>query len=643
VKPATISQAGLPSGSPPALVHFLWRDPVLRSAFLIVGGLIAFLLTIILLQPPWTSSVTDWLRALLAWPELLVVVLVSWWLTRARQPEARSGWLLSVALIFYAIARTMWSFEDRFIYLNAVPFPSLPDLFFLLQYPFFFLALALLPGAPPWERRARVILDCLLIMGAAIALSWYFLLAPIYLQSGESLLGKIVNLDYPLWDLGLLFGLTIALIYRRCRVERTVLGLLIIAVICLVTADTWASWLLLYPSHIYQTGHPSDLFWSVFYLLVPLALLVKLRVSQNLLARAGAPPTHAEDRQQVRRADLIEALRFLSPLLGVLLASALIAIRAIIAPLHPIHPMIPSLVIVGLLALALVRQGTMVLENGSLRRAWEQARTQELAAHASEAGLREANRQLETFLGMASHELKTPLTSILMSQEMLQRRLQRLARSLVEAPEDAARQVMSLQALADITLQQGGRLNRLINDMLDTSRIRAGRFTLYIRQADLAAIVHSTVEEQRQATPERLIHLHLPGSGPILVQADAERLRQVVSNYLTNALKYSQEDRPVEVGVEREDQRGRVWVRDQGLGIPPGEQEHLWDRFHRVPGIEVQSGSGIGLGIGLYISKTIIEQHGGQVGVQSTPGQGSTFWFTLPLEPLDQHPPDENG
>lgn len=642
MKPAT-TQTRFPSGSPHALAHFFWHDPVLRSAFLIVGGLLIFLLAITILQPPWISSVTDWLRATLSWPELLVVVLASWWLTRARQPEIRSGWLLSIALLFYAIARTMWSVDDRFIYPNGVPFPSLPDLFFLLQYPFFFLALALLPGVPPWETRAKVILDCLLVMGAAIALSWYFLLAPIYLSSGESLLGKIVNLDYPLWDLGLLFGLTIALIYRRCQVERTVLGLFIIAVICLVVADTWASWLLLYPSHIYHTGHPSDLFWSAFYLLVPLALLVKLRVSQNLPARASAHPLREEERQQVQRADLIEMLRFLSPLLLTLLASALIAIHAIIAPLHPIHPMIPSLVIVGLIVLAIVRQGVMVLENASLRRAWEQAQTQELAAHASEAGLREANRQLETFLGMASHELKTPLTSILMSQEMLQRRLQRLPSFLVEAPEDADRQVEALQALADITLQQGGRLNRLVNDLLDTSRIRAGRFTLSIRQANLAAIVRSTVEEQRQAAPERLIHLHLPDSAPILVRADAERLRQVISNYLTNALKYSQEERPVEVGVDRQGRQGRVWVRDQGPGIPLSEQEHLWERFHRVPGIEIQCGSGIGLGIGLYISETIIEQHGGQVGVQSTPGQGATFWFTLPLEPLDQNPPNENG
>jgi signal transduction histidine kinase len=245
--------------------------------------------------------------------------------------------------------------------------------------------------------------------------------------------------------------------------------------------------------------------------------------------------------------------------------------------------------------------------------------------------MREANQQMETFLGMASHELKTPLTSISMGLQLIQRRLERLEPTLPETVGDIHPQVEAVQALAETTLQQGGRLNRLVNDLLDTSRIQVGRLTLQMRIVDLALVVRMAVDEQRQAVPGRTILLHLPTRGGVSVYADPERIGQVITNYLTNALKYSDEESVVEVGIQVEQEQGCVWVRDQGPGIPLDEQEHLWERFHRVPGIEVRSGTGVGLGLGLYISKTIIESHQGQVGVESLPGQGAMFWFTLPL------------
>jgi PAS domain S-box-containing protein len=258
-------------------------------------------------------------------------------------------------------------------------------------------------------------------------------------------------------------------------------------------------------------------------------------------------------------------------------------------------------------------------------------------AQASALALREANRKLDEFLGVASHELRTPLTSILLGLQLFRRRSERVLHEEIEVTEELSRKLALLFDQLVITERQTQRLDRLVNDLLDVSRIQTGRLTLHRKIVDLGVVVAETVEEQRQAAPDRAIHLHPPGQ-PVLLFVDAERIGQVITNYLTNALKYSAEDQPVDIGLLVEANQARVWVRDRGPGLPPGEQEHVWERFHRVPGVEVRSGSGVGLGLGLYISRTIVEAHEGQVGIQSIPGVGTTFWFTLPLPQREQEP-----
>jgi signal transduction histidine kinase len=187
-----------------------------------------------------------------------------------------------------------------------------------------------------------------------------------------------------------------------------------------------------------------------------------------------------------------------------------------------------------------------------------------------------------------------------------------------------------LGSLLPRTNYQVDRLTRLIDDLLDVSRIATDKLALRLEPCDLTEIVNLVVREQRQHNPTRDVSLAAP-PGAVRLSADPDRIGQVVTNYLTNALKYSPEEAPVEVRVTRDDATARVDVRDFGPGILATEHERIWERFYRAPDIDVQAGSGIGLGLGLYICKSIIERHGGRVGVESAPGEGSRFWFTVPL------------
>ena len=171
--------------------------------------------------------------------------------------------------------------------------------------------------------------------------------------------------------------------------------------------------------------------------------------------------------------------------------------------------------------------------------------------------------------------------------------------------------------------------NRLVGDLLDVSRVRAGKLEFHVERCDLASIVRDATTAQRLAWPGRTIELDAPDA-EVSVNADAQRIEQVVTNYLTNALKYSPGDASVAISLGVTTREARVAVRDHGAGLTREQQQHVWERFHRVPGVKQQSGSGAGLGLGLYICRGIVERHGGRVGLESVPGKGSTFEFTLP-------------
>jgi len=251
--------------------------------------------------------------------------------------------------------------------------------------------------------------------------------------------------------------------------------------------------------------------------------------------------------------------------------------------------------------------------------------------------LREANRRMDEFLGIVSHELRTPLTTIKGNVQLARLRLRSGLRE-VPADCDMLRSTLEeIQTMLSRSERQVNVQNRMVSDLLDISRLEADKLELRLAPYDLATIVRETVEDQRSITPTRTIHLELEDEEAAPVIADTERVGQVLSNYLTNAMKFSPANCPVHVQLKKDDNIVRVSVSDEGVGLTPSEQERIWELFYQVPGIKRQRGSSVGLGLGLHICRVIIEQHQGEVGVDSMKGVGSTFWFTLPLiKPDDQ-------
>jgi PAS domain S-box-containing protein len=262
------------------------------------------------------------------------------------------------------------------------------------------------------------------------------------------------------------------------------------------------------------------------------------------------------------------------------------------------------------------------------------------AARTAEQAAQEVAQRVEEFLATAGHELRTPVTSALGFLELAIGECGRLATALRGVNPDFARRVRRLQARLDDTNQGLDRLARLTKILFDTSEMHTGQIELHRTRSDLAALVREQMEAQRVASPQRAIVLQLPAGEHIPLAIDADRIGQVIANFLSNALKYSPSDQPIEISVETDGASGRprfaggwvrVAVRDHGPGLPKDERERVWEPFHKVRGIKPQPGTSGSIGLGLHICRKIIRAHGGQVGVNSELGHGSTFWFALPL------------
>lgn len=237
----------------------------------------------------------------------------------------------------------------------------------------------------------------------------------------------------------------------------------------------------------------------------------------------------------------------------------------------------------------------------------------------SEEMLHEALFYRDEFLSIASHELKTPLTSLKLQAQMFKRNSQK------NDPENYSPE--RIDRIFEQTDKQVSRLVRLVDDMLDISRIRTGKLSISTENVCLSDIVKDVIERHRPQFQEvSNTELQISRLVECRVKGDRLRIEQVISNLLNNALRYGR-GKPVSVSVDTIDKEARIVIQDNGIGISQTSQEKIFSRFQRaVPASEVS-----GLGLGLYIAKQIVEAHGGQISVDSELNRGSTFIVSLPL------------
>jgi PAS domain S-box-containing protein len=235
------------------------------------------------------------------------------------------------------------------------------------------------------------------------------------------------------------------------------------------------------------------------------------------------------------------------------------------------------------------------------------------------------SRLKDEFLSIASHELRTPVTSI--------KGYTQLAKMLIKEGD-----LGTSEEYLDIALDQIDRMSRLILELLDVSRIETGRLEIRRESIPWPHFVREVVQRHHTAVSDRRFHVSVPQDGKS-VSGDRDRLEQVLGNLLENAVKYSPDGSDVTITVEDRGDSFVTAVCDRGIGIPADELGQVFERFHR--GRQVSSTNYGGLGLGLYITKQIIERHGGTIWVESREGQGTTFHFSLPVAEVPAESPAE--
>jgi signal transduction histidine kinase len=520
------------------------------------------------------------------------------------RPAKRLPWFFFAAgLLAFAVGDTIFNLYG-YVWDKTPPIPSAADAFYLGAYPLIAAGLALLIlGFGAVERRAGLI-DAAIFTVAFALVQWVFLMKDLVHEQG-TVGTKIVEAAYPGMDVLLISGLAV---FCLCPAWRTVSYRYLAAslVLLFVADEVYGT-----APDVYANASWLDTGWLLSYVLWGVAAL---HPSMTALS---------QPRRSV-------GLRLTAPRIA-MLAAALLTAPAVLLTQRLTGGGVESVaIVICATLLSLLVLGRIA----GLFRALERLRRQERAARSDAESahrvvqeqveqLQEADKLKDEFVALISHDLRTPLTSIM---------------GYLELTMDDTTLTDEQRGYLEVVERNSERLLQLVNDLLFVARLEAGQLELNPAELDLAFVVRQAVEEATPRARAKEIELTCETDHVPVVRADRGRMFQLLDNLVSNALKFTPEHGRVAVRVGQRANAVCIEVADTGIGIDSAEQNQLFKRFFRASTARDRQIPGTGLG--LYISRAIVEAHDGAIEVESSPGKGTTFRIELPFAATPARTPE---
>jgi signal transduction histidine kinase len=505
-----------------------------------------------------------------------VVAIV--WAVRHYRPEPRLPWLI------FAVGNALFVAGDiAFDISPNATAPATADYLYLIAYPLFAALPVMLVVWSGSHRRIGALTDAAIVTLAFAVFEWIYVIEPTLHQPWALGQQVVVGILYPVMDIVLLGAFAGFFVSPAWRTPA--FGFLVAGAACQLLGDVANT----INGSAYSGGAWINWPWMATYIFWTAAVL---HPSMRDLSQRDQPET------RVGRWRLVA-------LAGALLT---VPVARVIADEEGkmVGVWVVGAIQVTIALLVVARMGVIVDTVDRIRARLTQ-KNEELV---------QADLLKDEFIALVSHDLRTPLTSIIGYVEL----------ALDEdgsAPLDDER-----KRYIEVVARSSDRLLRLVDDLLLAARLQSGRFVLSIADADLQSVAADALDEMHGRAERKGVSLFLSSDGPVRIECDRRRLLQLLDNLVGNAVKFTPEGGRVEIRVERTLAGAAVEVQDTGVGINPGEEERIFERFYRSP--SAVSGQVPGTGLGLFIARAIAERHGGSLVARQRDGGGSSFRLELP-------------